>query len=356
MQPIVTQAMSSVQTWSDYLFYVIEAQFPRDDPDTIGRYVVHVGGFLLVLLFWTPITAEFETMKKHTATAWTNTSVATVKVPATPPVCTERVKSIVQEPCSLAEVELIGQCPLSTSAERQRFLEAKSGNTKQAAKKLETYLEWHFAHQKVDKELPRQKVASDEDVWNRACLIAMTMRKERDIHTLPRIVRNYRVGGQDMRDKSGKRILHVMPGQIDDKLAKPATYALALALYLDRILDRTTKDKVSVLIDVRSGTGWANIAAHRQLGFIKEVAKLLLTMFPERLHQCLLYPVPPAAKWIWNIVKACIDPKTAEKFQLFAGDIRADSPAPMDDLVQFMPLEYATRLEQERIASFKPDE
>ena len=44
---------------------------------------------LFILLFWTPITAEFETMKKHTATAWANTRVETVKVPATPPVCTE---------------------------------------------------------------------------------------------------------------------------------------------------------------------------------------------------------------------------------------------------------------------------
>ena len=44
MQPIITQAMSSVQTWSDYFVYVIESQFPRDD----RRYVVHLGGRALL--------------------------------------------------------------------------------------------------------------------------------------------------------------------------------------------------------------------------------------------------------------------------------------------------------------------
>jgi hypothetical protein len=81
-------------------------------------------------------------------------------------------------------------------------------------------------------------------------------------------------------------------------------------------------------MDVRSGIGWPNIHAARLVPFMKDATRLLLDIFPERLHLYLLYPVPLAFAWIWNIIKNAIDPRT-------------------DKLLEHMSEEAADRLEKE---------
>jgi hypothetical protein len=145
-------------------------------------------------------------------------------------------------------------------------------------------------------DLMDEMIGTDEDEWNKAAAIAMVSCQE-DVTSvkLPRLARVYSVDGSAVRDRDGRRILHVMPGQMDPSLAKPSTYALALALYIDRKMDRASSECLTVALDVRGGKGWRNIPPLRNLPFIKTVVKLLLAMFPERLHKCLLFPVPQAA-------------------------------------------------------------
>ena len=66
------------------------------------------------------------------------------------------------------------------------------------------------------------------------------------------------------RCREGYRIVYVSPGKLEDRIpieegapdgttVSLETYALAIALYLDRILDRNSLERVTVMIDARGG-------------------------------------------------------------------------------------------------------
>ena len=244
--------------------------------------------------------------------------------------------------------------PNATAAERKRFLVSASGNLKTASAQLGAYLEWREKHDAIEKDLGITEIESDEDEWRRAAAIAMISCQEecRDSR-LPRVARIYEVDGAPVRDRDGCRILHVMPGQMDLNQAKASTYALALALYIDRKLNRSSTECLNVSLDCRGGRGWPNIPPLKQLPFIKTLLKLLLSMFPQRLHRCLLFPVPPPALWIFNLIKVGIDPYTAKRVQLLTGPARVVSEPPYKQMEEFLNPEVAKLLESERHAAFK---
>lgn len=245
------------------------------------------------------------------------------------------------------------QFPNATAEERRRFLVARLGNVEGAKTQLGNYLEWREKHDAIEKELNLQEAKTDQDEWNIAAKVALVSCEEQcQDQILPRIARVYTIEESAVCDKDGRRVLHVMPGQIDLEKATGATYALALALYIDRKLERDSLECLTVALDVRGGRGWPNVPPLRQLPFIQNTVKLLLTMFPERLHRCLLFPVPRAARWIWNIVKAWIDPLTATKVQLMAGAAKIVSEPPFEAMHEFLEPHVAKLFESERHASF----
>ena len=243
--------------------------------------------------------------------------------------------------------------PNATAEERRRFLVARLGNVEAAKTQLGNYLEWREKHDAIEKELNLTEPETDEDDWNTAVAVALvSCEEERLDQRLPRIARIYTVEESAVCDRDGRRILHVMPGQIDIELAKASTYAVALALYIDRKLDRASLECLTVALDVRGGRGWPNIPPLRQLPFIQTVVKLLLAMFPDRLHRCLLFPVPRAARWIWNIAQGWIDPLTANKVQLLAGPAKIVSQPPFAAMEEFLEASVAKFFESQRHASF----
>lgn len=248
--------------------------------------------------------------------------------------------------------------PNATAEERRRFLIARGiGDIEGAKNQLGKYLEWREKHDAIEKELELGEAETDEDDWNIAASVALVSCEEpsRD-QRLPRIARVYTVNESAVCDRNGCRVLHVMPGQIDVQKAKASTYAVALALYIDRKLHRESLECMTVALDVRGGRGWPNVPPHKQLPFIQTVVRLLLTMFPERLNRCLLFPVPRAARWIWNICRAWIDPLTASKVQLLAGAARIVSEPPFEAMEEFLEPHVAKFFEQQRHESFASDE
>jgi hypothetical protein len=145
----------------------------------------------------------------------------------------------------------------------------------------------------------------------------------------------------------------MIPGLMDDKLAKAETYALAVAIYFDRKLDRESLERVTVCLDVRAGKGWPNIHALRLIPFMKNSLKLLLRTFPERLHKCVVYPVPPAFLYVWTMISKCLDPVTSEKISVVSGKCTISSPPPQEKLVAFLGADPAKLMEDSRVASFK---
>jgi hypothetical protein len=196
--------------------------------------------------------------------------------------------------------------PESTLAERRRFLKARKGVIKAASAQLGSYFQWR-SRNKIDEFFP-STFTTDEEDWALAARgameIANTNRKSpASDKILPRIVSVY--GGNDglVFCRNGARIVHVLPSQLDTTIAPGTTYALALAMYLDRKLDRNHTEKVTVVIDIRSGKGWPNPSSVSLVPFIKLVVGSLNSYFPERLSRCILFPLPMTATVIFNKAK-----------------------------------------------------
>jgi len=244
--------------------------------------------------------------------------------------------------------------PSATPEERFRFLIARNGKVEAASVKLGAYLEWRESINldKTSKFLESLEQENfdrdDESAWNCASQIALDISKE-ESSVLPRVVRFL---NEDMLDYQGKRICQVFGASVDLKLAKPETYALAIAIYLDMNLSRNSMEKICVSIDVRSGYGWANQPAQELIPFAKTVSGLLSDHFPERMSLTVLFPVPTIAYYLWKIVKIFLDPETARKVQVVAGKAETESPVPAKKLIDYFDEKVIVTMEGQRLASF----
>ena len=260
----------------------------------------------------------------------------------------------------------------STLSERRRFLVACKGNTTATMERLNHYIKWNEQHVKLrDENQIRIKHTGDRDydLWVESCLTAMKMSGEVEKIVLPRIIRMlcreekrnifkndesfHKIGNSDYLDRDGYRTFCFRPALMDIKLAKASTYTLAVAIYLDRSCDREEMEKVTVCVDVRAGRGWPNTHVLRLIPFIKHCMKILLPLFPERLHKAVVYPIPPAFLHVWRMISKYMDPLTAERVCVIEGKCKIEAPPPMEKLLVHFGEEELERLEASRLKSFK---
>ena len=153
-----------------------------------------------------------------------------------------------------------------------------------AIKTLRHYVDCVMKHEEIAREHKIERNTSDDrdvDVWTEACAIAMKACGEVGDVTLPRVIRSLQIDGVDATDLQDHRISYICPAQMDDKLAKTSTYALATALYIHKQLARGGLERITVCMDVRAGRGWPNIHAMHLMPFMKQSTTLLLSLFPE---------------------------------------------------------------------------
>lgn len=266
-------------------------------------------------------------------------------------ICSSPSKELSASLASLSEA-----CPSSTAAERKRFLVAREGNLKGATNTLQHFLAWHQKHVKVAQEHGLKRLVTEDedlDIWNEACQIALKASGEATSLALPRVIRTHRgEKGKTVADLSGHRLFQIIPAQMDVSIASGSTYALAVAIYLNNSLDREGEEKIVVCMDVRAGRGWPNTHVMRLIPFMQQTTTLLLSLFPERLHRCYVYPVPPSFLWIWNAISKVVDPLTRDKICLMTGPNRIESPPPFEQMYQHLPKSAAHHLEDTRLASF----
>jgi len=243
--------------------------------------------------------------------------------------------------------------PESTLAERRRFLKARKGVIKAASSQLGSYIQWRCQN-KIDEFFP-STFTTDEEDWELAARgakeIANTSTTPASQRKLPRIVSIY--GGEEelVLCKNGARVIHVLPCQLDTTIVPATTYALALAMYLDRKLDRNHTEKVTVVIDIRSGKGWPNPSSVSLVPFIKMVVGSLNSYFPERLSRCILFPLPTTATLLFNRAKAYLDPDTATKIQVCSGAGSIDSAVP-EKVKSFIDSKSVSIMERRRKSFF----
>eukprot|EP00531_Pseudo-nitzschia_arenysensis_P018787 CAMPEP_0116141970 /NCGR_PEP_ID=MMETSP0329-20121206/14659_1 /TAXON_ID=697910 /ORGANISM="Pseudo-nitzschia arenysensis, Strain B593" /LENGTH=334 /DNA_ID=CAMNT_0003637175 /DNA_START=116 /DNA_END=1120 /DNA_ORIENTATION=- len=297
---------------------------------------------------------------------------------------------------------LQSKCPGATPCELRRFLNAKDGDCSKAIAQLTAYLDWRDEHHlngsyHCSKSISNDIIHEDEptldsswsenaeddsDIWHECAsdeerLDELDWRfasqaalwHERNSNkdgnsnsatlTLPQLARILPQSPSDAsddgapRDQHGHRILQFLPARMDLSKASETAFALSIALYLERKLDRDSFEKVTVAIDVRGGTGWANPRPQKLLPFIKQVAGILEQNFPERLARCLVFPVPAAATLLWRVIKVFLDPNTVQKVALIKGDSRNEAPAPYKSMEVHIGKEVLKHMEDFRCASFE---
>mmetsp|Transcript_17980 Transcript_17980/g.44407 ORF Transcript_17980/g.44407 Transcript_17980/m.44407 type:complete len:280 (-) Transcript_17980:44-883(-) len=163
--------------------------------------------------------------------------------------------------------------------------------------------------------------------------------------------------GKQITDKDGKRMIHLLPGLIDTRAGSASFYANCIAYYLERNLDRNNIEKVTIMIDVRAGTGWPNEPAYRMIGFLKTIVRVFEFNFPERVHKFVAFPIPVLLKGVFNTIKMLFDPTTANKIALASGGgALAASPLPKKDLVAHIDEAILDQAEKVRLSLFKEEE
>lgn len=247
--------------------------------------------------------------------------------------------------------------PTATMQERQRFYVGAKGDLRSAIRKLQSYLEWKTKHKRIEWDI-RSSVAltgqTDVDDWRIAVAVAAKSRGETvDVTKIPQMGTMHALNnGEHMKDQEGNRIIHIIPGRMDDRLISLRTYALASALFMDRKMDATSLECLTVLIDVRAGVGWRNPNGAQLLPFIQSTSSLLLSLFPERLARCYVYPLPPSFEWVWKLVHRCLDPMTAEKIGVLTGPATIHSPPPIEAMEAYLDADVIKMLEDYRVSSF----
>ena len=262
---------------------------------------------------------------------------------------------------ALADLEMLETLqPESTLAERRRFLKARKFCVKAASAQLGSYLQWRETN-RINEFFPTT-FTTDADDWTLAARGAVEISNTSDQPAsvsqmkLPRIVSIFE--NDDNRQssnvvcKNGARIVHVLPCQLDSNLAALPTYALAVAMYLDRKLDRDYTEKVTVVIDIRFGQGWTNPSSVSIVPFIKLVVGLLNSYFPERLSRCILFPLPMTATMLFNTAKTYLDPDTAAKIQVCSGTGSVSAPVP-SQVLSFIDQRAIDAMEERRKSFFR---
>mmetsp|Transcript_14687 Transcript_14687/g.33752 ORF Transcript_14687/g.33752 Transcript_14687/m.33752 type:complete len:298 (+) Transcript_14687:342-1235(+) len=279
--------------------------------------------------------------------------------------------------------QLARDCPESTPTERQRFVAARNGNATLASKQLRAYLDWRTEHLPIspDDEGGGNGIAigesttsledanpdsiggynddDDNNTTEREWRIAADRALASSSETPSPLAQMARIvslrDGRCALDRSGRKILQVLPAMVDLSVAPEEAWALALALYLEGRLDKDSAETLVVAVDVRGGKGWANPAPRALLSFVRTVSVVLERNFPERLSRVVLFPVPAAASYLWKVVKLFLDRATAKKIEFVRGDSGSDAALPREDMEDRHGLEKDAleRMEELRVASFR---
>jgi hypothetical protein len=293
-----------------------------------------------------------------------------------------RPRRITDRDKKLANIQKLEEhCPLATKEERERFLAAKDGNYDLAFKQLSAYLDWRKKYN-VDSmtdltgtniccspqdDDADNEITRDESDWIIASNAALFYYKERPARTrkndgtnkkevtiLPRLAQEMVTLPESleepMKTNEGKRIIQLLPAQMDPNIADEDTYTLSIAFYLERKLCRNSMEQIVVCIDLRSGDNWYNPKASTLIPFIKNVTSCLGTNFPERLSKSILSPMPRIAMTLWKVlVKKFLDPNTAKKIVVIGGKASRDAETPYKKMQKYIPMDVIDQMEQARL-------
>mmetsp|Transcript_8438 Transcript_8438/g.12227 ORF Transcript_8438/g.12227 Transcript_8438/m.12227 type:complete len:313 (+) Transcript_8438:15-953(+) len=259
---------------------------------------------------------------------------------------------------------LKSSCPDATLEERIRFLRGKNYNLNIATKQLNAYLQWRRDHDLDDDKWNNRNDNGDD--WKLASQKAFRRVNNHADHgaavELPQILFTIQKGNKNAcTEKDGDEsnnqimILHLIPALLDPKVAPLEVYSLTIAYYLDRQLDRHVDQAAYVLLDTRRGVGWPNTKAFALMSFIRQTISILQEMYPERLAKTIVFNLPWACKYLWEMVKPFLDPNTREKVVVCSGKDDPEAEPPQKVLCcdeSIMTVKILERMEKMRRSLF----
>ena len=244
----------------------------------------------------------------------------------------------------LDALQLLKEFPSATFHECIRFRTERSMES--ARDKLRSYFKWRSSNDMDRSTYMNVTWNNEEDIWNMALRHASDMCPNSvPYQNVPQFIRSGLFCPINQ-----KRIVQIMAGMIDPSVASLEFYSLVFAMYFDLFFERDSMESVVVFVDVRSGRGWKNCNAPSLIPFIKSLAQHL-DHFPERLSQCIVYPVPKPAKPFWIAVKSFLKERVLRKIQIHWGYPFTKSPPPKS-LYNDFEEETIAQLESTRIQSF----
>jgi len=259
-----------------------------------------------------------------------------------------------------AEAILANLLPKSTRAERRRFLVARKGNVDNARQMLEDHLIWRAQH--LEQNVPNQHNLCESTQKGQSPVsqnlsenLPSLENSECTISSVSKIDEQNRkfvsLNNGPPYAKDQTRLVHMLPFMIDLKAATVEEYSLYTAQYFDSRLDRNLEEKMTLVVDIRGGEGWANEPGVNFIKFIRCISRIMGDHFPERLQRCIIFPIPRYSLWIWGVVKNFLDPISREKMVLIAGgcDIGASVP---DAILEYIEPAVSDFLENNRHALF----
>eukprot|EP00563_Minutocellus_polymorphus_P003561 CAMPEP_0181046988 /NCGR_PEP_ID=MMETSP1070-20121207/14637_1 /TAXON_ID=265543 /ORGANISM="Minutocellus polymorphus, Strain NH13" /LENGTH=371 /DNA_ID=CAMNT_0023125625 /DNA_START=76 /DNA_END=1191 /DNA_ORIENTATION=- len=265
---------------------------------------------------------------------------------------------------------LAEECPGATRAELRRFL-AEHKTVASASKKLRAYFTWRNKIQEavgaVKCEMSTCEMSTNVEsqtstlddratsIWEVCCratahLVSPNIAQELRLPQIIRLVEDQKQ--QPMRDVEGNRVLLLLPAMLDTKVASVSTYALATMLYIDAVLDRSSMETPTLVLDVRPGRGWSNPTPQKVVPYLQKISQIGANMFPERLNRAVAVPVPAMAVGLWNMAKPLLDKKHASKVSLVSGPANGRAPLPTDDMLKYFSSELIEAMEESRRSSF----
>ena len=196
---------------------------------------------------------------------------------------------------------LVAEAPDAPMAELRRFARARPGKPADAVAMYREHVRWAAAEGASDK-LARAAEA---------------------------IPKNWIDSSHGGVARDGTRVVYVQGARYDLTLA-PEEYTHAICHVLEATTRATSEEKVTVLLDVRTGDGWLNPPAQKLLPFFKHMAKVVPNHYPERLKRVVIYPLPWIVAALIKVVKNLFDPVTREKFIVLSGSDKTGAPCPVD--------------------------
>lgn len=250
---------------------------------------------------------------------------------------------------------------------RQRQKRRDEAILAQAEANLEAYLEWRERYG-LDDGLRGTDGMTDAACWDHAVRRSLqgnatnTQRKQQEQPAVPQIIfqhsRKVVKGGMAesniLTDRDGHKVLHVLPARMDKEAYPAQTYGLALAFYLDSLMDRDSDERRTILLDVRAGKGWSNPSAVFMVNYVCKIVKVLQRPFPGRLEKLIVYPMPGPALHIWNAIKWVFHTNVRNRIFLVPGTANTDSPLPKSYLLEWLDQDVLDDTEKFRLGLFVP--